>query len=77
MGMEDEVELIPATVSEPIIPSISRDEALHGGDPEESQLETTPATPPLPTRRSPLTTFKAAIAAAVGRHETKIIARDM
>lgn len=82
MGMEDEVELIPPVATppnEPIIPQLGRDEALHGGEsePEDTHVEVTPVVPPLPVRRSPLTTFKAAIAAAVGRHETKIIARDM
>lgn len=72
-----EVHLLPPPPPEPLLPSLSRDEALYGGEDYEDNAETPPITPPLPARRSPLTTLRATIAAAVGRHETNIITRDM
>lgn len=80
MGMEDEELLLPpSTTPVEITPHLGRDEALHGGGDEDVDTGSStelPPTPALPARKPLLTTFKTAIAAAVGRHKTEIIARD-
>lgn len=68
MGYESEDSTPPLIPDH--IPQLGADSAMF----VEDEIEPTPH--PAPTRRNILTTFKTSIAAAVGRHETKIIARD-